>query len=138
MPAYGRINVIWYNADDVFYCRHQAQGNVSGFYSLVNDINLHIHTSPRRLPDGAHFTLRRRGKLMRKVFEFLLENPNGLRAKDVIRRLSKSVRLNEFEKGTYPSQPGRHRIDKMIRFATILTTKAGWMRKDKGTWFVTP
>lgn len=42
-----------------------------------------------------------------------------------------------FEDSDYPNRPGVRRREKIVRFATIPHVKAGWLRKDKGTWRAT-
>lgn len=85
----------------------------------------------------AEITQRRLGELVRKVFETLLKNPDGLPAKEVIEGVERSVTLTDFEKSTYPSSPNVRRFDKIVRFATIAPVKAGWMVKSRGRWSVT-
>ncbi len=85
----------------------------------------------------AEITLERKGELLRKVFEILLDHPDGLRAGAVIALLVETMELSEFERGSYPDTPNRLRVDKIVRFTTINFTKAGWLRKEKGTWTLT-
>ena len=85
----------------------------------------------------AEITTKRRGELVRKVFEILLDNPDGLAAKEVLERTEKSSTLTEFEKSTYPSRPNVRRFEKIVRFATITAVKAGWLIKSKGRWSLT-
>lgn len=79
-------------------------------------------------------TIRRTGELLRRLFEILLAEPEGLTARDALARLASSVTLTEYEKGDY--QSGR-RFEKIVRFATVECVKAGWLIKNKGTWSVT-
>ena len=85
----------------------------------------------------AEITRRRVGELMRGVIEILLDSPDGLPAKEVLRRLERVVPPTEFEKSDYPKHPGIRRFEKMARFATIGPVKAGWLVKNKGRWYVT-
>src|ERR1051325_646668 len=82
-------------------------------------------------------TRKRVGELQRGVFKILLDYPDGLPAKDVLRRLEQVVQPTEFEKSDYPKHPGIRRFEKMARFATIGPVKAGWLVKSKGRWYVT-
>lgn len=82
-------------------------------------------------------TKTRQGEMVRRAFAVLLESPDGLPAKEVIQRVSSSMSLTDFEKGTYPKNPKVRRFDKMIRFATIGPVKAGWLRKENGRWRIT-
>ena len=85
----------------------------------------------------AEITSKRRGEMVRKVFEILLEHPDGLRAKEVLERAEKSLTLSDFEKSTYPNRPDVRRFEKTVRFASIPHVKAGWLVKSRGRWSVT-
>jgi restriction system protein len=85
----------------------------------------------------AEVTARRIGELQRGVFSVLTDHAEGLAAKDVIERTKNIVNPTEFEMSDYPNKPGVQRFNKMIRFATISTVKAGWLIKEKGRWYLT-
>ena len=85
----------------------------------------------------AEVTARRRGELVRAVFDVLIEHPDGLPAKDVLQRVAGRLKLSEFEKADYPNRPGVRRFEKHVRFATIKAVKAGWLLKKKGEWIIT-
>jgi restriction system protein len=78
---------------------------------------------------------KRLGELVRKLFEILLEKPDGLPAKDALSALTSRVTMTDWEKGSYAN--GARRFEKNVRFATVDTVKAGWLLKTKGTWVVT-
>jgi restriction system protein len=82
-------------------------------------------------------TRRRIGELQRGVFKVLLDYPDGLPAKELLKRLESAVPPTEFEKSDYPNRPGVRRFEKMVRFATIGPVKAGWLVKNKGRWYLT-
>lgn len=86
--------------------------------------------------DMAEITARRRGELVRAVFKVLLEHPDGLPAKDVLKRVEDETDLTDFEKSDFTNHPGVRRFDKHVRFATIKAVKAGWLVKTKGEWSV--
>ncbi len=54
----------------------------------------------------AEITVRRRGELVRGVFQLLLDRPDGLPAKDVLERLRPVVPPTPFEDSEYPNRPG--------------------------------
>ena len=85
----------------------------------------------------AEITRRRSGELVRGVFQILLDVPDGLRAKDVLQRLPQVVPPTEFEQSTYPNRPQVRRYEKIVRFSTITSVKAGWLVKNKGQWSLT-
>ncbi len=80
-------------------------------------------------------TLRRMGEFLRKLFEILMEYPEGIRAKDALAKLEKKVKLTDFEKSNFSS--GERRFERIVRFGTIDCVKAGWMIKNKGIWIIT-
>jgi len=83
----------------------------------------------------ADVTVKRVGELLRKLFEILKAQPEGVQAKEALRRLAESVQLTEYEQGTYES--GGRRFEKIVRFATVDCAKAGWLSKNKGIWTLT-
>lgn len=68
----------------------------------------------------------------------LAPEPEGLPAHEVLRRLEEVVPPTEYEDSFYPRNPNVRRREKAVRFATIPFVKAGWLRKEKGIWRVTP
>lgn len=85
----------------------------------------------------AEITNERLGELLRGVFQILIQNPEGLRAKDVLHKLEKLIPPSPFEATDYESTPGVRRYEKIVRFATVATVKAGWLVKTKGYWVIT-
>lgn len=83
----------------------------------------------------AEITRRRTGELLRKLFEILMAQPEGMRAKDALAALAGKSQLSEYEAGSYAR--GSRRFEKIVRFATVDTVKAGWLTKAKGVWTVT-
>jgi restriction system protein len=83
----------------------------------------------------AEITTRRVSELVRKLFGILAEHPDGLRAAAAVEKLANAVTLTEHEAGSYA--PGVRRFDKIVRFATIVCVKAGWLNKHRGTWSLT-
>jgi restriction system protein len=71
------------------------------------------------------------------VFTILKNHPEGLPAKEILKLLEKEVPPTKFESSTYPSRPDIRRFEKIVRFSTITTVKAGWLVKDKGQWLLT-
>jgi restriction system protein len=80
----------------------------------------------------ANVTRARVGKMMRGLFEILLEHPDGIAARNAMAELRKRVPPTDYEQGTYKS--GGERYEKIVRFSTVDLVKAGWMVKDKGIW----
>jgi restriction system protein len=78
---------------------------------------------------------KRQGELLRKLFQILEKNPDGMRARDALRILASSITLTDYEKGTYKA--GQRRFENIVRFATLGPQKAGWVSKNKGRWWLT-
>ncbi|HEX7137875.1 MAG TPA: restriction endonuclease [Vicinamibacterales bacterium] len=85
----------------------------------------------------AEVTRKRVGELARGVFTVLISHPEGLPAKMVLERMWNTVPPTEFERQNYPGSPEVRRFEKMIRFATISSVKAGWLQKNRGLWSLT-
>jgi restriction system protein len=85
----------------------------------------------------AEMTRRRMGEFVRQAFGILQSYPDGLPAKEILSRIEQSLKLSDFEKSDYPNRPGVRRFDKIVRFGTIASVKAGWLLKSKGKWVLT-
>jgi len=85
----------------------------------------------------AEITARRRGELVRKVFEVLQNHPDGLPAKDILQWVELNNPISDYERSDYPNSPGVRRFEKIVRFSTIAAVKAGWLVKEKGRWTLT-
>lgn len=79
----------------------------------------------------AQITNKRLGELVQTLFRILEKQPEGMKAKEALAALADSVTLTEYEAGSYES--GR-RFEKIVRFATVDTVRAGWLIKDDGIW----
>ncbi|HWN73554.1 MAG TPA: restriction endonuclease [Solirubrobacterales bacterium] len=76
---------------------------------------------------------KRRGELLRAVFDVLAEHPDGIQARDALAGVESRIGLTEFEAANYPGS-GTRRFEKTVRFQTINAVKAGWMVKEAGVW----
>ena len=85
----------------------------------------------------AEITRKRTGELLRGVFQILSGEPDGLAARDVLKKLEFLVPPTTFENSDYPNRPGVRRYEKIVRFATVSCVKAGWLEKSKGRWLLT-
>jgi len=84
----------------------------------------------------ANLTRKRLGEILRAVFKILSDNPEGMRAKDVLSQLEKDLPPTPFESGNF-EKTGLKRFEKIARFETITAVKAAWMNKSKGIWTLT-
>lgn len=78
----------------------------------------------------------RQGALLRAVLEVLSGEDAGLPAREVLARVEQRLTLTEHEAGFYPGTSTR-RFEKIVRFSTISSVKAGWLDKSKGHWTIT-
>lgn len=83
----------------------------------------------------ADITKARKGQLIRVLFDILIEHPDGLHASEALATLADRVKLTEYEAGDFDS--GGRRFERIVRFNTIQSVKAGWLAKRKGMWTVT-
>lgn len=60
---------------------------------------------------------RRTGELIRKLFEVLKAQPEGMRAADALAALEQCVTLTPYEAGDY--ETGGRRFEKIVRFGTV-------------------
>lgn len=79
-------------------------------------------------------TNKRLGELVQALFRILEKQPEGMKAKEALATLVGAVTLTEYEAGSYES--GR-RFEKIVRFATVDTVRAGWLIKESGVWTLT-
>jgi restriction system protein len=84
----------------------------------------------------AEITLRRAGELLRGVFHLLDNVPDGRPAREVLGELEKLVPPTTFEASNYPATDVR-RYERVVRFQSIPSVKAGWLTKTKGRWSLT-
>lgn len=85
----------------------------------------------------AEITRERAGQIVRAAFGVLLNHPDGLQVRHLIEEVKRVLPLTEYEQGSYQNSPGVPRFDKIIRFTTIQSVKAGWLVKSKGVWTLT-
>jgi restriction system protein len=83
-------------------------------------------------------TQQRIGEMLRRVFELLWFEPEGLYTREIFDSLRKTTELTEFERGRFPYSPGSPRFEVLLRVGTIPLVKAGWLVKTtKGRWYLT-
>lgn len=96
----------------------------------------HVERVPCENAPVAHLTKQRRGQLLKTVFDVLAEHPDGIAAKDALKKAEKYLELTAYEQGNF-EKTGERRFEKLVRFQTVNAVKAGWMTKVKGTWTAT-
>jgi restriction system protein len=87
------------------------------------------------MPD---ITQQRMGEILRRVFELLWFEPEGLPVRDIFKYVLKSSQLSEYERGYFPFASSSPRYEVLLRVATIPLVKAGWLVKTtRGRWYIT-
>jgi restriction system protein len=76
-------------------------------------------------------------KTLYEALKVLKEEGNGLPGKEVIERAGKRLTLTDWEKEVY-EKTGYVRWIAILHFYTVDATKAGYLRKSKGVWYITP
>jgi len=76
-------------------------------------------------------------ELIYAAFEVLRDNNGSLPSKQVVQEVEKRVELDEWAKGTL-KKTGYIRWQSLLQFFSIDCTKAGFLIKRKGVWYLTP
>lgn len=76
------------------------------------------------------------GLLMKTALQGIKENGGQLPVRDVLRYVEEHVQLTEHERQRY-EKSGYIRWEALIHFYSIDCLKAGWLRKNKGIWYIT-
>lgn len=85
----------------------------------------------------AEITAKRKGEVVRAVFQVLLEHPEGLPPQEAIAATIKLTSPSAWELSEYENRPGVVRYYKNARFHTITSVKAGWLEKTGKVWKLT-
>ncbi|MFH2058341.1 MAG: Mrr restriction system protein [Pseudomonadota bacterium] len=75
-------------------------------------------------------------KTVYATFEILKESDGNLSSKDVMNKIPGKVNLTDWEKERY-EKTGYIRWQSILHFYTIDCSKAGFLRKQKGVWYLT-
>src|SRR5215216_139058 len=85
----------------------------------------------------SEITRKRVGELLLKVFEILLDEPNGLPSGTVLKRLEQTLPLTDFERNVDPSKSPSRCFEVATQVGAIAPIKAGWLIDYKGCWSIT-
>lgn len=77
------------------------------------------------------------GEYIKEAFLVLKEQGGSLPSRKLLDILSTRLQLTDVERERY-EKSGAVRWETTLRFYSIGTTKAGWLRKQKGYWILTP
>lgn len=76
-------------------------------------------------------------KTIFEAFKILKAEGGQLPGKEVIDKIRKQIEFTEWEKEIY-QKTGYVRWESILHFYTVDCIKAGYLRKSKGTWYLTP
>lgn len=76
-------------------------------------------------------------KVIYEAFKILKAENGQLPGKEVVDRIRNQVALSDWDKEVY-AKTGYVRWESILHFFTIDCIKAGFMRKSKGIWYLTP
>ena len=76
-------------------------------------------------------------KTIYETFKILKAEGGDLPGKEVIDRIRQNVQFNDWEKEVY-QKTGYVRWEAILHFYTVDCAKAGYLRKSKGVWYLTP
>jgi restriction system protein len=85
----------------------------------------------------AKISKERIGQYLKTALQILEEHGDQLPSKEVLRQLESQLDLTEYEKDRY-EKTGYVRWESILQFYSIDVTKAGWLRKNNGVWYLTP
>jgi restriction system protein len=68
--------------------------------------------------------------------KIILDNDGSFPIKQILGEMEKRIIFNEYEKAIY-ERSGYIRWQSFLFFYSIEITKAGWLRKHKGVWYIT-
>lgn len=76
-------------------------------------------------------------KTIYEAFKILKAEGGQLSGREVVDRIRKTLTFNDYEKEIY-EKTGYVRWESILHFYTVDCTKAGFMRKQSGIWYLTP
>ncbi len=79
---------------------------------------------------------RRKGQYLQETLRFLSNQPDGASPCEVFDAVRHRLNVSGVELAPYDTQPDTE-IETIIRFTTLRATKAQWMVKRDGTWYIT-
>jgi restriction system protein len=90
------------------------------------------------MPADAHVMGRKRaGELLHAALSAIKANNGEMRGREVLREVEQRVKLSEYERERH-EKSGYIRWESVVHFYSIDAVKAGFLRKHKGVWYLTP
>lgn len=79
---------------------------------------------------------KRRGEYLQTALKIVVEHDGSYPLKEILKEVEKRLGLDEYEKTTL-EKSGYIRWQNILYLYSIDVTKAGWLRKHRGVWYVT-
>lgn len=79
---------------------------------------------------------KRIGEYLQTALKIALENGGSYPSKQIIEEIKKRISLDDYEKEVY-QKSGYVRWQSIMHFYSIGLVKAGWLKKHKGSWYIT-
>jgi len=79
---------------------------------------------------------KRIGEYMQTVLKIIIENDDSCPVRQIKEEMEKRLTFSQYEKEVY-QKSGYIRWQSMMHFYSIGLVKAGWLRKYKGSWYIT-
>jgi len=74
---------------------------------------------------------------MQTALKVILDNDGSYPSRLIMDEVAKRLDLSDYEKEVY-QKTGYVRWQSMLHFNSITMVKAGWLKKHKGSWYITP
>ena len=81
-------------------------------------------------------SFKRIGEYLQTALKIALENGGSFPSRQILEEIEKRLTLDDYEKEVY-QKTGYVRWQSILHFYSIDLVKAGWLKKHKGSWFVT-
>lgn len=79
---------------------------------------------------------KRIGEYLQTAMKIVVEHGGSYPSREIIEEMPKHLQFNSYESEVY-KKSGYVRWQSFLHFYSINATKAGWLRKHKGVWYVT-
>lgn len=81
-------------------------------------------------------TKRRIGEYLQTAFKIVQENGGSYPSREIVVEMEKKMDFSDYEKQRY-EKTGYIRWQSFLHFYSIDCSKAGWIKKNKGVWYIT-
>ena len=79
---------------------------------------------------------KRIGEYLQTAMKIVVEHSDSYPSREIIEEMSKRLTFDDYERAIY-EKSGYVRWQSVLHFYSIDVSKAGWLRKHKGVWYIT-